>query len=54
MRRNNFSEMTVVEQIAVIREEICEYACKYYEAPDKKSYCEGCPMQSLDYKGDEA
>lgn len=31
MRKNDTSRMTIVEQIVSVREEICDYACKYRE-----------------------
>ena len=50
MRKNNLSEMTVVEQITEIQEEICEYVCQFHD----REYCKDCPVQRLNYKGDKA
>ena len=56
--------MTVVEQLIEIREEVCEYACKYKEDIERKyrdeiirktmmqQYCHGCPLTQLHYHGE--
>ena len=53
--------MTIVERLVVIREDVCEYACKYKEDIDRKyketstrkimiqQYCHGCPITQLYY-----
>lgn len=63
MRRTDFSRMTVVEQIITIREDICNYACKYreYVAANNKDplvqriklqeYCKDCPLIKLHFNG---
>lgn len=48
MRRKNFADMTVVEQLVRIREDVCEYACKYREAGETK-YCHECPLGKIHY-----
>lgn len=50
MRMNNFADMTVVEQLVRIREDVCEYACKYREA-GIKSKCQKCPLGKIHYNG---
>lgn len=62
MRRNNMAEMTITEQIVKIKEDVCEYACKYRELYRDKfpsddvsflanlqGYCHGCPLNRLYY-----
>ena len=53
--------MTIVEQIVAVREEVCEYACKYREDICRKykeratqkimlqQYCHNCPLTQLHY-----
>ena len=65
MRKNNLSEMTVVEQIIAIRESVCQYACKYKEDVNRKykdpvtqkvmvqQYCKDCPLPRLHFEYDE-
>ena len=36
MRQNNIMDMTIVEQLVAVREEVCGYACKYKEDIDRK------------------
>lgn len=59
MRRNNVLDMTIVEQLVVIRENVCEYACKYREKAKKdeilwrvelKRYCRDCPLTKIHCK----
>ena len=62
MRKNNKLEMSIVEQIVQIREEICVYSCKYMEQAKKEhkddtlrkvyiqGYCHDCPLNNLHYK----
>ena len=59
MRKNNISNMTVVEQIIAIKEDTCLYACKHIEQTKKdyhdpqvqlvmlQGYCQGCPLGRL-------
>ena len=54
----------MVEQLIEIREEVCEYACKYKEDIERKyrdeiirktmmqQYCHGCPLTQLHYHGE--
>ena len=62
MRKNNFADMTVVEQLVRIREDVCEYACKYREEAKKaysgddtmqrlaiQRYCHECPLGKIHY-----
>jgi len=62
MRENNFADMTVVEQLVRIREDVCEYACKYREEAKKgysgdvtmqrlaiQRYCHECPLGKIHY-----
>lgn len=44
MRRNNFAEMSLEEQLVVIREEICDNLCRFREK------CERCEMTNDDFK----
>ena len=65
MRRNNVLDMTIVEQLVAIREDVCEYACKYKEDIDRKykedttrkvmiqQYCHEYPLCHLHYVGNE-
>lgn len=50
MRENNFADMTVVEQLVRIREDVCEYACKYREL-GITSKCRECPLGKIHYNG---
>lgn len=62
MRKNNKSDMTVVEQIVAIREDICSYCCKYRDEARQmyddrtaqliyiQRYCHECPMGKLHYE----
>lgn len=54
-RRNNTAEMTVIEQISKVREEVCDNYCRY---PDIRKHglisqetfedvCEYCPLNRL-------
>ena len=63
MRRNNPLDMSVVEQLIVIREEVCDYACKYREKAKKENddilwkvdlqkYCRECPLAKLHWKSE--
>ena len=59
MRRNNFNDMTVVEQIITIKEDTCLYACKHMEQMRERyhdpqvqlimlqEYCQRCPLGRL-------
>ena len=61
MRKNNIAEMTIVEQIAKIKEDTCIYACKYNSFnPDSEKdvfeqrielidHCKECPLQRLHF-----
>lgn len=62
MRRNNILNMTVTEQIAKIKKDVCYYACKYREFYKDKcreddvlflasmqGYCHECPLNKLHY-----
>ena len=40
MRKQNISNMTVVEQLVNIREQTCIYACKYKADIDRKYHDE--------------
>lgn len=61
MRHNNKMDMTVSEQIAAVREKICDEYCKYteqylacYKDPDEAQeklladICQYCPMRELE------
>lgn len=62
LRKNNFKDMTVVEQILEIREEVCAYACKYRDEASNlysedmmkklyiQRYCHECPLMKLHFK----
>ena len=62
MRKNNFADMTVVEQLIAIRDDVCEYACKYRESVKRSEgdevlwkisvqrYCHDCPLTKLHYQ----
>lgn len=64
MRRNNFERMTIVEQLNVIREDICAYACKYREIAEDdykdplmqkvylQRFCKDCPITKVAYRGE--
>lgn len=52
MRKNNKLDMTVIEQIEVIKAEICDKYCKYttvimLEADDLDKECQYCPLKRL-------
>lgn len=60
MRKNNMAEMTITEQIAKIKNDVCDYACKYLEKTNENSdkqvatavlqgYCHDCPLGRLHY-----
>ena len=62
MRRNNVLNMTVTEQIAKIKNDVCDYVCKYREYyadkyPEEKAlflaslqgFCHECPLNKLHY-----
>lgn len=63
MRKNNPDEMTIVEQIIVIKEEVCNFCCMFkeyvndeFEDEQKKEemlkgYCERCPLTRLHFTG---
>lgn len=65
MRKRNFKDMTVVEQLIKIREDTCLYACKYRDKVDveydnetlrkvaMQGYCHECPLMKLHYMGSE-
>lgn len=50
-RKNNTNDMTITEQIEVIRAEICDQICKYRETVDDEEelykLCEHCPLGRL-------
>ena len=61
MRRNNANDMTITEQISVIKTDTCSYACKFLEKA-KEQYddiilrkikmqeaCYYCPLNKLHY-----
>lgn len=61
MRHNNKMDMTIAEQIAAVREKICDDYCKYteqylgcYKDPDEAQeklladMCQYCPMRELE------
>ena len=64
MRRRNFADMTVVEQLMEIKEQVCAYSCKYREEASNlysdetmrklylQRYCHECPLSKVHYKGD--
>lgn len=54
MRKNNKQDMTVTEQLEIIKESICDGYCKFRaEAagvdPDYfiEKFCSGCPLTQL-------
>ena len=64
MRRNNANRMTVVEQLIEIREEVCEYSCKYRDIAKNQysgdvtmqklfiqGYCHHCPLTKVHFNG---
>ena len=65
MRKRNFADMSVVEQIVEIREEVCAYACKYREEASNlysdemmkklyiQRYCHECPLTKLHFKKEQ-
>ena len=61
MRKHNKEDMTIPEQIAAVREKICDEDCKYteqylgcYKDPDEAQerlladICQYCPMRELE------
>ena len=61
MRSNNKEDMTITEQIAAVREKICDDYCKFteqylscYKDPDEAQeklladMCQYCPMRELE------
>lgn len=50
-RRNNKDEMTIIEQMLSIKEEICDNYCHYRKTyryqSDIDEKCEGCPLRRL-------
>ena len=61
MRKHNKEDMTIPEQIAAVREKICDEVCKYteqylgcYKDPDEAQerlladICQYCPMRELE------
>ena len=49
MRKNNIADMTIVEQLIKVQEEICDKYCKYpaLESPNENGVfdaCEHCPL----------
>lgn len=61
-RRNNPEEMTIAEQLEVIKEEVCDKLCRYPDMVDSgamtKEYfeieCEyHCPLRKLNINGGE-
>ena len=62
MRRNNADRMTVVEQVVKIKDDICQYVCKYKEMVEEEysdyvlrcaklqGYCHNCPVEKLNHK----
>lgn len=62
LRKRNFADMSVVEQIVEIREEVCAFVCKYRDEasnlyPDDlmrklyiQRYCHECPLTKLHYQ----
>lgn len=63
MRRNNTQDMTIVEQLVTVKEDVCRYACKFKEVvelayPDPitqkamlQGYCHECPLNKIHYMG---
>lgn len=62
MRRNNPNEMTVTEQIALIKEDTCRYACRHLENVELEfndpllqkaklqGFCHECPLNKLHFE----
>ena len=61
MRKHNKEDMTIPEQIAAVREKLCDDYCKYteqylgcYKDPDEAQerlladICQYCPMRELE------
>ena len=60
MRKNDITKMTIVEQLILIKEETCDFACMFkeyaqseYEDIEKRQeylngYCQRCPLYRLD------
>ena len=44
MRKNNKQDMTIVEQLIRVQEEICDKYCKYpsLESPNDDGVCKAC------------
>ena len=57
-RRNNPADMTIVEQLESIREQMCDKYCHfrltYMFQSDLEEKCEQCPLNRLGVKTDEA
>lgn len=65
MRRNNTQDMTIVEQLVAVKEDICRYACKFkedveLEYPDPitqkamlQGYCHECPLSKIHYENEK-
>ena len=63
MRKNNVERMTIVEQLVLIKEETCEYACMFKEYAESEfedklkgieyleEHCLRCPLGRLHYTG---
>ena len=60
MRRYNPERMTIVEQLIVLREDVCRYSCKYWDETSKcndpyiqkvklQEYCKDCPLTKLHF-----
>lgn len=60
MRKNNIKDMTVTEQIEVIKDNVCDNICRWREHclsikkdPDdaqeylEENYCQNCPLGRL-------
>ena len=56
MRRNNKGDMTVIEQIESVKEQICDTRCKYAAVKKEKDNrikeeleeaCKKCPLNQL-------
>lgn len=61
MRRNNPERMSIVEQLIVLKEDICHSYCKYAESTQKdyhdplmqryklQEFCNNCPLNKIHY-----
>lgn len=61
MRKNDKSKMTIVEQLMLLKEETCNYACMFKEYAESeyedtengkeylKEHCLRCPLNRLHY-----